>query len=229
MDPDYEVLGQPAVSLRDIRHFRAGDSHCPGHPEYPLTSGVETTTGPLGKGTATSVGMAAAGAWLAARYNRPGHTLFDDDVYALLGDGDMMEGVTAEAASRAGHLLRVRQRSRALEAAPVRRRVLHRHRLRPRRHPALGADGAARRLPVDPRLDQPVRPVRAAGPGLPRPRTAEPPTGPRRRGGGRHLRLGTLRGARRCHPRHAHLRRKRPQRVRYGAAAPGARCWAGKL
>ena len=104
VDPDYEVLGQPAVSLDDIRHFRAGDSRAPGHPEYRLTSGVETTTGPLGQGTATSVGMAAAGAWLAARYNRPGHTLFDFDVYTLLGDGDMMEGITAEAASLAGHL-----------------------------------------------------------------------------------------------------------------------------
>lgn len=104
VDPDYEVLGHPAVSLDDIRHCRAGDSHCPGHPEYRLTSGVETTTDPLGQGTATSVGMAAAGAWLATRYNRPGHTLFDYDVYTLLSDGDVMEGVTTEAASLAGHL-----------------------------------------------------------------------------------------------------------------------------
>ena len=85
VDPDYEVLGQPAVSLDDLKTFRQLGSRCPGHPEYRWTSGVETTTGPLGQGVATSVGMALAGQWLASRYNRDGHTLFDFDVYALAG------------------------------------------------------------------------------------------------------------------------------------------------
>jgi transketolase len=103
VDPDYEVLGQPAVSLDDLRKFRQLDSKAPGHPEYRWTSGVETTTGPLGTGVATSVGMAVAGQWLAARYNRDGHTLFDFDVYGQAGDGCMMEGIASEAASFAGH------------------------------------------------------------------------------------------------------------------------------
>jgi transketolase len=103
VDPDYEVLGQPAVSLDDLKNFRQLGSKCPGHPEYRWTSGVETTTGPLGQGVATSVGMAVAGQWLAARYNRDGHTLFDFDVYAQAGDGCMMEGVASEAASFAAH------------------------------------------------------------------------------------------------------------------------------
>jgi transketolase len=80
VDPDYEVLGQPAVSLDDLKHFRQLDSRAPGHPEYRWTSGVEATTGPLGTGAATSVGMAVASQWLAARYNRDGFTLFDFDV-----------------------------------------------------------------------------------------------------------------------------------------------------
>jgi transketolase len=104
VDPDYEVLGTPAVSMEDIKTFRQLGSHCPGHPEYRLTSGVEATTGPLGQGVATSVGMAIASQWLAARYNRDGFPLFDFNVYALAGDGCMMEGVTSEAASLAGHL-----------------------------------------------------------------------------------------------------------------------------
>jgi len=104
VNPEYETLGTPAVSLDDIRHFRQLDSKCPGHPEYHWTSGVETTTGPLGQGVATSVGMAIAGRWLAARYNRPAYPLFDYDVYALGGDGCMMEGISSEAASLAGHL-----------------------------------------------------------------------------------------------------------------------------
>jgi transketolase len=103
VDPDYEVLGQPAVRLDDLKSFRQLDSKCPGHPEYRWTSGVETTTGPLGAGAATSVGMAVASQWLAARYNRDGHTLFDFDVYAQLGDGCMMEGIASEAASFAAH------------------------------------------------------------------------------------------------------------------------------
>ena len=103
VDPDYEVLGEPAVSLDDLRRFRQLGSKCPGHPEYRWTSGVETTTGPLGQGLATSVGMAVAGQWLAARYNREGFPLFDFDVYAQAGDGCMMEGVASEAASFAAH------------------------------------------------------------------------------------------------------------------------------
>ena len=96
--------GEPAVSLEDIEQFRQLGSKTPGHPEYRHTTGVETTTGPLGQGCGNSVGMAIAERWMAARYNAPGFTLFDHDVYALCGDGDMMEGVSAEAASLAGHL-----------------------------------------------------------------------------------------------------------------------------
>jgi transketolase len=103
-NPSYEKVGREAVTLDDIKTFRQGGSRCPGHPEYGWTSGVETTTGPLGQGVATSVGMAMAGRWLAATYNRPGYDLFDFNVYALCGDGDLMEGVACEAASLAGHL-----------------------------------------------------------------------------------------------------------------------------
>lgn len=103
VDPDYEVVGEPSVSLEDIKGFRQLDSRCPGHPEYRWTSGVEATTGPLGQGIATSVGMALASKWLAARYNRPDLELFDFDVYAFAGDGCLMEGVSSEAASLAGH------------------------------------------------------------------------------------------------------------------------------
>ncbi|NLE37082.1 MAG: transketolase, partial [Pirellulaceae bacterium] len=95
---------RPAVSLDDLRRFRQLDSQCPGHPEYKHTSGVETTTGPLGQGVANGVGMAIASRWLAKRYNRAGHELFDFNVYCLCSDGDMMEGISSEAASLAGHL-----------------------------------------------------------------------------------------------------------------------------
>jgi transketolase len=101
---DGQVSDGEAVSLDDIRRFRQLDSRCPGHPEYGHTAGVETTTGPLGQGIANSVGMAIASRWLASHYNRTGFELFNTDVYALCGDGDMMEGVSAEAASLAGHL-----------------------------------------------------------------------------------------------------------------------------
>jgi transketolase len=101
VDPDYEIVGDPAVSLADIESFRQLGSPAPGHPEYRWTSGVETTTGPLGQGVATSVGMAIAGKWQSARY---GADLFDFDVYAIAGDGCLMEGVSGEAASIAGHL-----------------------------------------------------------------------------------------------------------------------------
>jgi transketolase len=104
VNAEYERLGQPAVSLDDIRHFRQLGSKAPGHPEYHLVSGVESTTGPLGQGVATSVGMAIAEAWLSNRYNRPGFEIFDYNIYAVCGDGCMMEGVSSEAASLAGHL-----------------------------------------------------------------------------------------------------------------------------
>src|SRR6266568_3748914 len=104
VDRNYKRLDHLAVSLDDIRHFRQLDSTCTGHPEYRLTTGVETTTGPLGQGCATSVGMAIAGLWSAAHFNRPDFTVFDYDVFCLCGDGDMMEGVSSEAASLAGHL-----------------------------------------------------------------------------------------------------------------------------
>jgi transketolase len=104
VNADYERLGQPSVSLEDIRRFRQIGSKAPGHPEYHWVSGVETTTGPLGQGVATSVGMAIARKWLAARYNRPGFEIFDYNIYVVCGDGCLMEGVGAEAASLAAHL-----------------------------------------------------------------------------------------------------------------------------
>ncbi|MCD6014442.1 MAG: transketolase [Solirubrobacterales bacterium] len=103
VDPDYEIMGRQAITLEDIESFRQLDSKAAGHPEYRWTSGVETTTGPLGQGVATSVGIAIASKWQAAHFNRPGFKLFDFDVYVICGDGDMMEGVSHEAASLAGH------------------------------------------------------------------------------------------------------------------------------
>jgi transketolase len=104
VNADYERLGQSSVTLDDIRRFRQLDSKAPGHPEYHWVSGVETTTGPLGQGVATSVGMAIARKWLASRYNKNGYDIFDYNIYAVCGDGCMMEGVASEAASLAGHL-----------------------------------------------------------------------------------------------------------------------------
>ncbi len=104
VNPDYEILGHPSVSLDDIRHFRQLGSKAPGHPEYHLVSGVETTTGPLGQGVATSVGMAIGQKWLANHFNRSGFDIFDYNIYTVCGDGDMMEGISSEAASLAGHL-----------------------------------------------------------------------------------------------------------------------------
>jgi transketolase len=104
IDAEGKKSGHEAVSLEDIENFRQIGSKTPGHPEYRHTTGVETTTGPLGQGCGNSVGMAIAERWLAARYNKPDHTLFDYDVYSLAGDGDIMEGVSQEAASLAGHL-----------------------------------------------------------------------------------------------------------------------------
>jgi len=104
IDAHGQRSGEPAVSLDDIKQFRQIGSKTPGHPEYRMTTGVETTTGPLGQGCANSVGMAMAERWLAERFNRDGQVLFDYDVYTLCGDGDMMEGISSEAASLAGHL-----------------------------------------------------------------------------------------------------------------------------
>ena len=95
----YDRLGEPSVTLDDIRRFRHLASRCPGRPEYRWTSGVETTTGPLEQGVAVSVGMALAGRWMGTHFNRPGFHMIDYNVYALAGDGCLMEGVAAEAAS----------------------------------------------------------------------------------------------------------------------------------
>lgn len=92
------------LSLEEIKNFRQWGSKTPGHPEYGLTPGVETTTGPLGQGFGSGVGMAIAAAHLAARFNRPGHEIVDHHIYGLVTDGDLMEGVSSEAASLAGHL-----------------------------------------------------------------------------------------------------------------------------
>src|SRR5436189_2958645 len=105
VNPKYEALGEPSVPLDAVKKFRQLDSRCPGHPEYRWTSGVETTTGPLGQGLANSVGMALAGRWQAAHFGRPGfEDLINFNVYAVCGDGCIMEGISAEAASLAGHL-----------------------------------------------------------------------------------------------------------------------------
>ena len=104
VNAEYETVGRPSVTLDDIRHFRQLGSKAPGHPEYHLVSGVEATTGPLGQGVATSVGMAIGERWLADRYNRPGFPVFDYKIYAVCGDGCLMEGIAAEAGSLAGHL-----------------------------------------------------------------------------------------------------------------------------
>lgn len=104
LDENENVTDAPAVSLDEIKNFRQLDSKCPGHPEYRWTSGVETTSGPLGQGLANSVGMAIAGSWLGDRYNKPGKELFNYSTFALCGDGCMMEGISNEAASLASHL-----------------------------------------------------------------------------------------------------------------------------
>jgi transketolase len=104
VNPEGERLGEFAVSMDDLKHFRQLDSKTPGHPEYRWTAGVETTTGPLGQGVSNSVGVAIAGKWLGAHFNQPGFEIFDYNVYAMCGDGDLMEGVASEAASLAGHL-----------------------------------------------------------------------------------------------------------------------------
>ena len=104
VNADYETVGKLSVTLEDIKRFRQFGSKAPGHPEYHWVSGVETTTGPLGQGIATSVGMAIGQRWLASHYNRPGFDVFDYDIYAVCGDGCLMEGVGSEAASLAGHL-----------------------------------------------------------------------------------------------------------------------------
>ena len=104
VNSDYEILGEPSITLDQIKRFRQIDSKTPGHPEYRMISGIETTTGPLGQGVANSVGMAISEKWLATYFNKPNYKLFEYNVYAICGDGDMMEGVSGEAASLAGHL-----------------------------------------------------------------------------------------------------------------------------
>jgi transketolase len=104
INPEYAKVSDFAVTLDDIKNFRQIDSRTPGHPEYRMTAGVETTTGPLGQGIGNSVGMAIASQWLAAHFNRPGFEIFNYNIYAFCGDGDLMEGVGSEAASLAGHL-----------------------------------------------------------------------------------------------------------------------------
>lgn len=104
VDQQGTVLDRPSLTLDDLKNFRQLDKPCPGHPEYGEAAGIETTTGPLGQGVAASVGMAMAGQWYASRYNRVGFELFGYNVYAMCSDGDLMEGVTNEAASLAGHL-----------------------------------------------------------------------------------------------------------------------------
>ncbi|MCU1272230.1 MAG: tkt [Acidobacteriaceae bacterium] len=104
VDSEYKVLDRPSITLDDIKNFRQLDSKTPGHPEYRVTSGIETTTGPLGQGIGNSVGMSIASNWLKARYNRPGFEIFDYNIYTICSDGDLMEGVGSEAASLAGHL-----------------------------------------------------------------------------------------------------------------------------
>src|SRR3954465_12866736 len=101
VDADYNVLDEPACGLEEIENFRQLHSRTPGHPEYRWTTGVETTTGPLGQGVATSVGMAMASRWLGAHYNRPGHEILSHNIVALCGDGCMKEGISHEAASLA--------------------------------------------------------------------------------------------------------------------------------
>ena len=104
VDPEGEKLAEFAVTMDDLKRFRQLDSNTPGHPEYRLTGGVETTTGPLGQGCGNSVGMAMAAKWLGAHFNRPGFEIFDYNIYVICSDGDLMEGVASEAASLAGHL-----------------------------------------------------------------------------------------------------------------------------
>jgi len=104
VDSEYKVLDSPSITIDDIKNFRQLDSKTPGHPEYRVTSGIETTTGPLGQGIGNSVGMSIASNWLKARYNRPGFEIFDYNIYAICSDGDLMEGIGSEAASLAGHL-----------------------------------------------------------------------------------------------------------------------------
>ncbi len=101
---EHEQPGDAALTIDDLKQFRQAGSKTPGHPEYRMTSGVETTTGPLGQGCGNSVGMAIAQRYMADRYNKPGYSMFDWHVYVMAGDGDMNEGVASEAASTAGHL-----------------------------------------------------------------------------------------------------------------------------
>ena len=128
VNADYETLGKPSVTLDDIRRFRQLGSKAPGHPEYHWVSGVETTTGPLGQGVATSVGMAIAQKWLANRFNRPGFDIFDYNIYAVCGDGCMMEGV-GFGSGVARRPSRPRQPLLGLRQQPHHHRRQHQHHL----------------------------------------------------------------------------------------------------
>ena len=149
VNPAYEILGTAAVSLDDLKAFRQLDSKCPGHPEYRWTAGVECTTGPLGTGVATSVGMAMAGLWQAATFNRPGYTLFDYDVYALAGDGCMMEGdlgrgrVVGRPSAAVESVLDLRQQQD--HHRRLHRSCVHRRRRHPIRRLRLGRPARRRR------------------------------------------------------------------------------------
>ena len=101
---EYETLNKPSVTLDDIKNFRQLGSRCPGHPEYRWTSGIETTTGPLGQGISNAVGMALAERLLAAEFNRPGMDIVNHHTYAFLGDGCLMEGISHEVCALAGTL-----------------------------------------------------------------------------------------------------------------------------
>jgi transketolase len=104
VDENNQVLKELAVPMEELKRFRQLGSRTPGHPESHITSGIETTTGPLGQGVGNSVGMAMGAKWLGAKFNRPGYEVFDYNVYAFCSDGDLMEGIGGEAASLAGHL-----------------------------------------------------------------------------------------------------------------------------
>jgi transketolase len=104
VDKDGKVLNEPTLPMEELKRFRQLGSRTPGHPESHITSGIETTTGPLGQGVGNSVGMAIGAKWMAANFNRPGLEIFDYNVYAICSDGDLMEGIGGEAASLAGHL-----------------------------------------------------------------------------------------------------------------------------
>ena len=220
VNAEYERLGQPSVTLDDIRHFRQLDSKAPGHPEYHWVSGVETTTGPLGQGVATSVGMAIGQKWLASRYNRPGFEIFDYNIYAVCGDGCMMEGVGV-GSGVAGRPPGPRQSLLGLRQQPHHHRREHPHHLHGGRRgplPGLWVERAARRR------RQRHRPHRARPGDLPE---DEGPAHVHHPGQPHRLRFPAQAGHRRG-PRRAARRRGGPPhqallRMARGREVPGAR------